>query len=182
MQTQPAKNRTAVTVGAGLVLAVMVGALAIWGLNRKAEPAPENTNLSMTEQLNGSNSVDLGGNNPVAPAGGETANPSSTQPVAAPLTDKQVPETHTVQAGESLSDISRTYYGSHIYAGDIEEANQLPDPNKIMAGQVLTLPRPEELSAPSSASPESGTDTDTTTDTETTTDTDTETVPSTNGN
>jgi LysM repeat protein len=49
--------------------------------------------------------------------------------------------THTVQAGESLWTISKTYYGSGDYHARISEANRLKN-NTIRAGQVLVIPAP----------------------------------------
>jgi nucleoid-associated protein YgaU len=49
---------------------------------------------------------------------------------------------HTVQSGESLSLISKKYYGDAMKYNEIFEANQpmLKDVNKIYPGQVLRIP------------------------------------------
>ena len=49
---------------------------------------------------------------------------------------------HTVQGGESLSLISKKYYGDAMKYNEIFEANQpmLKDVNKIYPGQVLRIP------------------------------------------
>ena len=49
---------------------------------------------------------------------------------------------HTVQGGESLSVISKKYYGDAMKYNDIFEANKpmLKDVNKIYPGQVLRIP------------------------------------------
>ncbi|MBY0563279.1 MAG: LysM peptidoglycan-binding domain-containing protein [Hyphomonadaceae bacterium] len=45
-----------------------------------------------------------------------------------------------VRPGDTLSAIARRSYGSFAYAEALAQANQLADPNHIMAGQVLRLP------------------------------------------
>jgi nucleoid-associated protein YgaU len=65
-----------------------------------------------------------------------------TQTAGASIGGGQQSRTYTVQAGDSLSKISRQFYGN---AGDymkIFNANrdQLTDPNKIQAGQQLVIP------------------------------------------
>jgi nucleoid-associated protein YgaU len=51
-------------------------------------------------------------------------------------------QTYTVKPGDSLSKISQQFYGSGSEYMKIFEANrdQLSDPNKIKAGQVLKIP------------------------------------------
>ena len=50
--------------------------------------------------------------------------------------------TYTVQAGDSLSKISREFYGNSNQYAKIFEANRdvLTDPNKINPGQMLKIP------------------------------------------
>ena len=49
---------------------------------------------------------------------------------------------HTVKKGESLSEISKHYYGDPLKYREIFEANkdQLKDPNLIKPGQELVIP------------------------------------------
>jgi len=49
---------------------------------------------------------------------------------------------HTVKSGDSLSAISKTYYGTWKLYPEIFEANKpmLTDPDKIYPGQVLRIP------------------------------------------
>jgi nucleoid-associated protein YgaU len=49
---------------------------------------------------------------------------------------------HTVKSGDSLSAISKTYYGTWKLYPEIFEANKpmLSDPDKIYPGQVLRIP------------------------------------------
>jgi len=48
---------------------------------------------------------------------------------------------HTVQKGETLSSISRTYYGSSKYAKTISEYNHVTDSNNVKVGDVLKIPQ-----------------------------------------
>jgi nucleoid-associated protein YgaU len=47
---------------------------------------------------------------------------------------------YTVQAGDNLSKISQKFYGDANKYMTIAKANNLPDPNKIKAGQELIIP------------------------------------------
>ena len=53
------------------------------------------------------------------------------------------PQTHTVQAGDTLSKIAKQYLGNANAYMDIFNANkdQLKDPDKIQPGQVLKIPQ-----------------------------------------
>jgi LysM repeat protein len=50
-----------------------------------------------------------------------------------------IPETYTVQRGDTLSAIAK-HYGVSVDA--IAQANHLSDTNKIAVGQVLEIPKP----------------------------------------
>jgi nucleoid-associated protein YgaU len=67
-----------------------------------------------------------------APAGG----------VGGPGGAASAPRTYTVQKGDTLSKISKEYYGDANKYMRIFEANKdkLKDPDKIQVGQVLTIP------------------------------------------
>ena len=58
---------------------------------------------------------------------------------------KMVPEglplTYTVKASDSLWTISETYYGSGYNWVDIASENKLANPNKLLVGQELVLPK-----------------------------------------
>lgn len=60
------------------------------------------------------------------------------------------PKTHTVKSGDTLSEIALKYYGSgsREHYMFIAEANNISDPNKIKAGQVLTIPEYKETPKP----------------------------------
>jgi nucleoid-associated protein YgaU len=62
-----------------------------------------------------------------------------TPPPPAPVAPKRK-RTHVVQPGESLSSISRKYFGTPDYFGKIAEANSLKSKDRIRVGQVLVLP------------------------------------------
>lgn len=70
---------------------------------------------------------------PVATAVAATPQPNSVQ--VAPSAPPQ--RTHTVQAGDTLFSIARTY---GITVDELAAANALVDPNLLFAGQVLTIP------------------------------------------
>lgn len=54
--------------------------------------------------------------------------------------DGRKPRRHTVKAGQTLSSISRKYYGTPNRWRRIAEANRIRDPRKIRPGQVLKIP------------------------------------------
>ena len=49
-------------------------------------------------------------------------------------------QTYTVQSGDSLSKISKYFYGDMNHYKEIAQANSISDPNKIQAGATLTIP------------------------------------------
>lgn len=51
-----------------------------------------------------------------------------------------VEQSYTVQPGDNLSKISKHFYGDASKYMKIAQANQLDDPDKIKAGQHLTIP------------------------------------------
>lgn len=51
-----------------------------------------------------------------------------------------LPTSHVVQGGETLWDISEKYYETGYNWIDIQEANDLPNPNAIEEGQSLVIP------------------------------------------
>jgi nucleoid-associated protein YgaU len=68
---------------------------------------------------------------------GATASQSSTGAASA-----SGGQTYTVQPGDTLSKISKQFYGDANRYTQIFEANRdkLSDPNKIQVGQTLTIP------------------------------------------
>jgi len=67
---------------------------------------------------------------------------SRTQTAGAAVGGGQQQRTYTVQAGDSLSKISKQFYGNVNEYMRIFEANrdQLNDPNQIRPGQKLVIP------------------------------------------
>ena len=67
---------------------------------------------------------------------------SQTQAAGAGVGGGENVRHYTVQAGDSLSKISRQFYGDANQYNKIFEANrdQLSDPNKIQPGQKLVIP------------------------------------------
>ena len=53
---------------------------------------------------------------------------------------RQVDQTYTVQPGDTLSKISKQYYGDANKYPKIARANNLEDPDKIKVGQRLVIP------------------------------------------
>jgi nucleoid-associated protein YgaU len=47
---------------------------------------------------------------------------------------------YVVKSGDSLSKIAKSYYGNANDYKKIAEANNIPDPDKIQAGQQLKIP------------------------------------------
>jgi nucleoid-associated protein YgaU len=50
-------------------------------------------------------------------------------------------QTYTVQPGDSLSKISKQFYGDANKYNTIAQANNIADPDKIKPGQKLTIPK-----------------------------------------
>jgi LysM repeat protein len=75
------------------------------------------------------------------PAGGAAALAVPTAP-SAPPPAPAAPQSHTVVSGDTLSKISRKYYGNSADWQKIADANKaiLPDPTKLKVGMVLTVP------------------------------------------
>ena len=71
-----------------------------------------------------------------------TVSESRAQTAGAAIGGGQQQRTYTVQAGDSLSKISKQFYGNVNEYMRIFEANrdQLDDPNKIQPGQKLVIP------------------------------------------
>jgi LysM repeat protein len=68
--------------------------------------------------------------------------PPATMTAGASVSGGQNQRRYTVQAGDTLSKISRDFYGTGNQYMKIFEANRdtLSDPNKIKAGQELVIP------------------------------------------
>lgn len=68
--------------------------------------------------------------------------PSPTEPSAQVVDPTQVPRTYTVQSGDSLSTISRRFYGTPSRWIDIYQANRdrLSSENALKVGQTIRIP------------------------------------------
>lgn len=47
---------------------------------------------------------------------------------------------YTIQSGDNLSKVSKLFYGSPNHYEKIAQANSIADPDKIRAGQTITIP------------------------------------------
>lgn len=82
---------------------------------------------------------------PELPETAVSANPSPVPPTAVPptaTTTAASPQSHTIQAGETLFSIARRY---NIPLNSLAAANNIYDPNLIQVGQILVIPGPTPL-------------------------------------
>lgn len=56
-----------------------------------------------------------------------------------------LPKTHIVQEGEHLWMIAETYFGSGYNWVDIAQENNLTNPDRLLVGQELTIPKAEVI-------------------------------------
>lgn len=163
MQPMPAKNRTAVAVGAAL-LALVVGGVALWSANRTAQPTPHSVEeMPMTGEsahttpaptgmdpanaapsLTGTSSS-MGTSAITGTSTGTSGSSGLSATAAAPKASESVPETYVVQPGDTLYSIALKFYSNPNQYGVIESLNGLEDANVLQAGTTLKLPRPETL-------------------------------------
>jgi nucleoid-associated protein YgaU len=99
---------------------------------------------SETEERDGETQTEEGGENSGetqseerGESSGDTQTEESTEAAPVLATPGM---TYVVQAGDSLSAISRRFYGTDAFVRTIQELNQLSDADLIQAGQVLILP------------------------------------------
>lgn len=73
----------------------------------------------------------------------QTSQSTQEQRQALPKVSNDTPPTYTVQIGDTLSSISRRFYGSEARWRDIYNANRdkLPSPQSLKPGQILKIPR-----------------------------------------
>ena len=124
---------------------------SLWTIAKKnqltvAELAAAN-NLKPASTLRLGQKLIIPGKAPVSGGAGTAQSPAaSTVPMATPAngaTPADAPKTkgesisHTVKMGESLGTIARKY---GVRQGDIAVANNITDPQKITAGQILSIP------------------------------------------
>jgi LysM repeat protein len=124
---------------------------SLWTIAKKnqltvAELAAAN-NLKPASTLRLGQKLIIPGKAPVSGGAGTAQSPAaSTVPMATPAngaTPADAPKakgesiSHTVKMGESLGTIARKY---GVRQGDIAVANNITDPQKITAGQILSIP------------------------------------------
>ena len=76
------------------------------------------------------------------PPPAETGEPEFEDEPAFEETFGGIPETYVIQEGDSLYEISRSIYGTVGMIDLILRENDMTDPDRIMTGQVLKLPKP----------------------------------------
>jgi nucleoid-associated protein YgaU len=172
------KNRFIVAVVA-LAAALAVGSYALWNNSQKVSKTPEVTSstldgeqaapASTTPGTTGTTSTDT----TTKPVGTETNKQGSSDAKTQGEKAVTVPETYTVAQGDFLRTIAEKFYGDAAYSADIERLNQLDNPDVLRPGQVLNMPRPDQLNTAASAPSPAKSDTKTDTKAETKADKDT---------
>jgi nucleoid-associated protein YgaU len=121
-------NESAISTALGAVVVVTVGVLIYNYFSRVNQPAQETAPEPEARQL-----VEENGQ----------------------LVPDNLPQIHTVAAGENLWQISIKYFDSGYNWVDIARENRLANANKIEAGQKLTIPRVavKTVEKPQTASP-----------------------------
>ncbi len=74
------------------------------------------------------------------------SNDQSTNPSAAPVVDVQtdkLPGKYTVKTGDTLSTIAQKYYNDEGQYLQLAQVNKIADPNTIIIGQVIDIPKLE---------------------------------------
>ena len=83
--------------------------------------------------------TDTGNANATAGTGTEGATESG-------VSDSDVPDTYTIQAGDTFSSLAQRYYGNERRWVAIAQANPTVDPNRLSTGDEIRLPDPSSLS------------------------------------
>lgn len=89
---------------------------------------------------------------PMTTGTGATAVPSPVEAVQPPVVSQQ---THTVASGDTLSSISRKYYGTEAKWQQILDANKdkISSPSALKIGTVLTIPNVSTTTTATTAAP-----------------------------
>ncbi len=114
------------------------------GTTQTASPDTLSPNITIT--MSPANPLTTQPASTVNPTVEPTVGPVSEQPTQSPSTSSNVvtydvPDSYTVQPGDSLSFISRYFYGTGDMIEEIMRENGMSDPNMIFAGKVLKLPK-----------------------------------------
>ena len=64
---------------------------------------------------------------------------TTTSTTTSPETTTTIPKTYVIQSGDSLSEIAKLF---GVSAAALAAFNNITDPDKIEAGQVISLPQP----------------------------------------
>jgi N-acetylmuramoyl-L-alanine amidase len=146
-----AASAASVLVAASILSTVAIGADEVVvrsGDTLTAIARRQELTISRLVELNGlsdPNRIYAGQRLRLEPAQKPAASASAAQDAAVPASKARV---HTVRAGEHLTRISRTY---GVTIAEIVAANELADPSRIFAGQLLTIPG--EAAAPAKPKP-----------------------------
>jgi LysM repeat protein len=129
------QSKTKSTAGRSVPAATPVPRPALTAL---PEAAPPSLPAGATPEPEVRRALPLSAPAPVAPV--SVAAPAAAVPTPAPT--PSAPKSHIVVSGDTLSKISRKYYGNSGDWQKIAEANKaiLPDPTKLKVGMVLTVP------------------------------------------
>ena len=129
------QSKTKSTAGRSVPAATPVPRPALTAL---PEAAPPPLPVGATPEPEVRRALPLSAPAPVAPA--SVAAPAAA--VLTPVPTPSAPKSHIVVSGDTLSKISRKYYGNSGDWQKIAEANKaiLPDPKKLKVGMVLTVP------------------------------------------
>jgi nucleoid-associated protein YgaU len=131
VQTKTTKNRGLMGLTALAMLAVLVG--LGWTAFTQKETAKTPTKTETATDKAPQSSADAVG---------------TTDTTTVNATPGEIPESHIVADGETLSSIAQRYYGDANYYWAIERANNLVGTrDKLMAGTVLTLPTMDEVAS-----------------------------------
>jgi len=106
-----------------------------WDAVKKVDPKYADVNIQLTVKPQAAQAAGAG----AGAAGASNLAPGMTP---ASTTANMQQQTYTVQKGDTLSKISKQFYGNANEYMKIFEANkdQLKDPDKIQIGQVLKIP------------------------------------------
>ena len=81
---------------------------------------------------------------PAAQRDGDGERTRARQPIAASQ-PRSIPETYTVEAGDTLGAIAQRFYGAARHYVAIAQHNDIDDPRRLRQGQRLRLPAYEEV-------------------------------------
>jgi len=135
----PMRNASASSSGISTELEAKYRAVMLENENLKRDISALRERLARAEKIDRTPAAP-------APATVATAPEKPKEEIAPPPTSQRpvVPATHTVASGDTLSSISKKYYGTSNRWRDIYNANRvsMSSPSELRPGMVLKLPRP----------------------------------------